>query len=69
MDGNLLPALPQMVWALWLDEEHRAAKMHLAFEVLCGIPVPVRVTEGNAKETDQLRLMVEAGRLYVVDRG
>ena len=69
VDGSLLPALPQMVWALWLDEEHRAVKMHLAFEVLRGIPVQVRVTEGNAKETDQLRLMVGAERLYVVDRG
>jgi hypothetical protein len=65
VEGSLLLVLPQMVWALWLDEEHRAAKMHLAFEVLRGIPVQVRVTEGNAKETDQLRLMVGAERLTV----
>lgn len=69
VDGSLLPALPHMVWAVWLDEEHRAAKMPLAFEVYRGIPLQVRVTDGNAKETDQLRLMVQAGRLYVVDRG
>jgi hypothetical protein len=69
VDGSLLPALPRMAWALWLDEKHRAAKMHLAFEVLRGIPVDVRVTEGNGSEKGQLRAMLEARRLYVIDRG
>ncbi len=69
VDGSLLPALPRMAWALWLDEKHRAAKMHLAFEVLRGIPVDVRVTEGNGSEKGQLRTMLEAHRLYVIDRG
>src|SRR6266404_576102 len=69
VDGSLLPALPKMAWALWLDERHRAAKMHLAFEVLRGIPVGVTVTAGNASENDQLRALLQAGRLYVIDRG
>jgi Transposase DDE domain len=69
VDGSLLPALPRMAWALWLDEQHRAAKMHLTFEVLRGIPVHVTVTEGNGSEYDQLRARLPPGRLYVVDRG
>jgi len=69
VDGSLLPALPKMAWALWLDEEHRAAKMHVAFEVLRGIPVKVTLTEGNGNEKHQLRRMLEPGRLYVIDRG
>jgi hypothetical protein len=69
VDGSLLPALPRMAWALWLDEQHRAAKMHLTFEVLRGIPVRVTVTEGNSSEYDQLRATLQPGRLYVVDRG
>jgi hypothetical protein len=69
VDGSLLPALPKMAWALWLDDAHRAAKMHLAFEVLRGIPVGVTVTAGNASERDQLRALLQAGRLYVIDRG
>jgi Transposase DDE domain len=69
VDGSLLPALPRMAWALWRDETHRAAKMHLAFEVLRGIPVGVTVTAGNASEHDQLRALLQAGRLYVIDRG
>ena len=39
VDGTLLQALPKMAWALWLDEAHRAAKVHLHFEVLKGAPV------------------------------
>jgi Transposase DDE domain len=69
VDGSLLPACARMSWALWLDPEHRAAKMHLHFEVLRGIPTRVSVTEGNGSETEQLRRTLEAGRLYVIDRG
>ena len=69
VDGSLLPALPKMVWALWMDEEHRAAKMHLVFEVLRGVPRKVSLTEGNASEAKQLRELLEPGRLYVMDRG
>lgn len=69
VDGSLLPACARMAWALWLDEEHRAAKMHVHFEVLRGIPVQVTVTEGNGSETEQLRRTLQAGRLYVYDRG
>jgi hypothetical protein len=69
VDGSLLPALPRMAWALWLDDQHRAAKMHVQFEVLRGIPVCVSVTEGNGSETEQLRRHLQPGRLYVKDRG
>jgi hypothetical protein len=69
VDGTLLQALPRMAWALWLDEEHRAAKMHLVYEVFRGIPVRATVTAGNASERDQLRTLLEAGRLYALDRG
>jgi hypothetical protein len=69
VDGSLLPALPKMVWALWVDDEHRAAKMHVAFEVLRGVPTRVTVTAGNDSEKDQLRAMLEPDRLYVIDRG
>lgn len=69
VDGSLLPALPKMAWALWVDEKNRAAKMHLVFEVLRNIPVKVSVTEGNAGEAKQLRNLLEPGRLYVMDRG
>ena len=49
VDGRLLPALPRMVWAVWQDDQHRAAKMHVACAVLRHGPVDVTVTAGNAR--------------------
>ena len=69
VDGSLLPALSKMAWALWLDDQHRAAKMHVHFDVLRGVPVEVTVTEGNGSETAQLRGTLQPQRLYVIDRG
>ena len=69
VDGSLLPALPKMAWALWLDPQHRAAKMHVHFDVLKGVPVETTVTSGNGSETGQLRATLQALRLYVIDRG
>jgi len=69
VDGSLLPALPRMTWALWQDDRHRAAKLHLHFEVARGIPVDANGTCAQESEIRQLRHSVEGGRLYVVDRG
>jgi Transposase DDE domain len=69
VDGTLLPALPKMAWALWQDDKHRAAKMHLVFDVFRWTPANATVTEGNGSEKGQLRLVLERGRLYVTDRG
>lgn len=69
VDGTLLRALPKMVWALWLNDDHRAAKMHLQFDLLKGAPERATLTDGHASETGQLRQNLQAGRLYVQDRG
>jgi len=69
VDGTVLRALPQMAWALWMDDRHRAAKLHLHFEVLKGVPVDATVTPAACSEPGQLRAMLQPGRLYVTDRG
>ena len=69
VDGSLLPALPKMTWALWQDAQHRAAKMHVAFEVLRQIPVGVTVTAGQGSERAEWRRLVQPGGFYVGDRG
>jgi hypothetical protein len=69
VDGSLLPALPRMVWALWQDDTHHAAKLHLQFDVLKGVPADATITPGASSEPDQLRILLQAGRLYVIDRG
>jgi Transposase DDE domain len=69
VDGTLLPALPKMAWALWVDEEHRAAKLHLHFDVFKGIPCHASITDGNGNEKKELRAALQSKRLYVIDRG
>jgi len=69
VDGTLLKALPKIAWALWLDEQHRAVKNHVQFEILKGVPVAATLTEGNGSEKDVLAAHLEAGRIYVLDRG
>ena len=68
-DGSLLPALPKMIWALWLDEDHKAAKLHLEFDLLKSVPTLASLTEGNGNEKTILRKQLRSGKIYVVDAG
>lgn len=69
VDGTLLPALPQLVEAMWLDEQHRAFKLHTHFELLRGVPTRMDLTEANASERDVLERSLQPDRVYVMDRG
>jgi hypothetical protein len=69
VDGSLLPALPKMAWALWLDDTHHAAKLHLHFDVVKAVPCQATITDGNGNEKKELRAALQPDRLYVVDRG
>jgi hypothetical protein len=69
VDGTLLKALPKMLWALWLDEDHRAVKMHLEFDILKGAPLRAQVTDANANERTQLKSSLSSGKLYCLDAG
>lgn len=69
VDGSLLPALPKMLWALWLDDKHRAAKLHLEFDIIKSIPVRADVTDANANERENLRSSLGSGKLYILDAG
>ena len=69
VDGSLVPALPRMLWAVWQDAQHRAAKMPVAFAVFRQGPVAVTVTAGNASERAEGRRLVPPGGLDVFDRG
>lgn len=69
VDGTLLRALPSMVWALWLNENQRAAKLHMQFDLLKGTPEKPSITHAQSSEIEEMRERLEAGRLYVTDRG
>jgi hypothetical protein len=69
VEGSLLPALPRMLWAVWQDDQPRAATLPVAFAVFRHGPVGVTVTAGNASERAALRRLVQPGGFYVFDRG
>ena len=69
VDGTLLKGLPKIAWALWIDDEHKAVKNHVHFEILKAVPVKATITEGNANEKEVLAQSLDAGRIYVLDRG
>jgi hypothetical protein len=69
VDGSLLPALPRLAEAMWLDDEHRAFKIHTHFELLKSVPVRMDLTEGNGNEKEVLAAHLEKDRVYVMDRG
>ena len=69
VDGTILKCLPKIAWALWIDDKHKAVKNHVHFEILKGIPVKATITDGNGNEKDVLAATLEAGRIYVLDRG
>jgi hypothetical protein len=69
VDGTLLTALPKTVDALWKDENHKAYKSHIQYEILKGVPTMSTLTNGNASEKQVLAQNLQPGRLYVLDRG
>jgi hypothetical protein len=69
VDGTLLPVLPRLAHVLWGDAGRRSAKLHLHFEVGRGVPVDATVTRAAASEIAEFRQALQAGRLYVTDRG
>ncbi|MDO8444536.1 MAG: IS4 family transposase [Deltaproteobacteria bacterium] len=69
VDGSLLPALPKMLWALWVDDKNKAAKLHLEFDILKGVPTRGEITHGNANEKTNLRNALSPNKLYILDAG
>lgn len=67
VDGTLLPALPKMLWALWLDDKHRAAKLHLEFDIIKSVPVRAEVTDANANEKNNLRKSLDSNKFYMLN--
>lgn len=69
VDGSIFAALPRMAWALWKDDDHRGAKLHLHFDVLKGVPADATLTPAACSEGAALAGAIQADRLYVLDRG
>lgn len=71
VDGSALQALPQIVAAA--GGSHGKWRMHLQFEVWRELPQRVVVTPdeagGEADERSVLSRTLQAGRIYIIDRG
>jgi hypothetical protein len=68
VDGTLIPALSKMTWALW-KTDRQAIKAHTQFDLQKHVPVKITITEGHGGEIKALETELEAGRIYVKDRG
>lgn len=69
VDGTLLRALPRMMWAHYVDPEHRAAKLHLEFNVLKSAPTGATLTDANTDERKVLAGRLASGKVYLLDAG
>ena len=70
VDGTFLRAVPRMFWALFRrDERYRGVKAHVLFDVELAAPIDASLTDANTSEKSELRKMLQAGRLYVMDAG
>jgi len=69
VDGTLLPALPKMLWALWQDDQHRAAKLHLEFDIRKQVPTRATITHGNGNEKKILKTFIAPNTIYLLDCG
>lgn len=69
VDGSVFSGMSRMAWALWDKPGCRAAKLHVHFDVLKGVPCGAAVTPAACSEPAQLEAMLQSGRLYVLDRG
>ena len=69
VDGTLLPALPKLVEAMWLDDQHKAFKIHTHFEAVKSVPMAAVVTPANEGEVKVLKQNLAPDRCYVMDRG
>ena len=68
VDGTVIPALSKMAWAVWTSDR-QAVKAHTQFDLHKHVPIKITVTHGNGGEIETLETELEAGRIYVQDRG
>ncbi len=70
VDGSIFPALPRMAWAFWLGEGSNGVRLNLQLDVQKDVASDLLVDALASKsETDYLSGTLEAGRLYLMDRG
>lgn len=68
VDGTLLRALPRMTWALWQNDQNRAAKLHLKFSVTRQAALETMITTAKHCERKALKKMLDPNEFLIGDR-
>jgi len=68
LDGSLVDATLSMEWADYTETTNKA-KVHLSFDLNCGIPRKIILTEGKGAERPTVDKQLEKGQTGVLDRG
>lgn len=69
VDGTFFTVAPRIAWAIFNGSGKGNVRGHFQFNVLDGLPEQVSLTDGQTTETSQLRVNLQAGCFYVLDRG
>ena len=70
VDGTLLPALPRMLWTLWINDNNRAAELHLELDIEKYVPTGAVITHGSGNEKTVLRKdFIGPDKFFLLDAG
>jgi len=69
VDGSFFTVAARIAWAIFNGSGKGNVRLHAQFDVLECLPDAVSLTDGQAKEAEQLRQRLAPGRLYIMDRG
>ena len=67
-DGSLIAAVLSMTWADY-RKDSKKAKVHVGFDLNCGIPRKIFLTDGNGAERPFVNKILSPGQTGVGDRG
>lgn len=70
VDGTVIPAIKDMLWAAYGNSgDNKAVKCHFLYNLTHNIPMFTEITSANISEKKVLEGLLESGKCYVMDRG
>ncbi len=70
VDGTVIPAIKDMIWAAYGNSgTNKAVKCHFLYSLTHNIPMFTEITSANVSEKKVLEGLLESDKCYVMDRG
>jgi transposase len=70
VDGTVIPAIKDMIWAAYGNRnDNKAIKCHFLYNLTHNMPMFTKITSANISEKKVLEELLESGKCYVMDRG